>query len=167
MMTSATDRPLRSFYPVAIRRWCAVYARRWRIPVDDLVSVVFGGDIIPFPDYVQGRAGGIRNIAVLLDTFISADLQWNFWFRSNVCIPISPMCRLRWSDCLDELQDELLTLRDAHSHVLHAGADPSSVLKLFQPRIMFKKLEHGWVVTHISDLPLSSGPPPAALIPSA
>jgi hypothetical protein len=183
-MASATDRPLRSVYPVAVRRWCAVYARRWCIPLDDLVSVVIGSDIIPFPAEVQARAVRSRDIAELLDAFIPAKLQWNFWYRPSVCNSIAPMCRLGWSgDCLEELQGELRELREVHSQTApKANTDPLSVLKLFKPATMFKRLERGYAVTHVvlehkpvrheplefapgDFAPLAMGPPPGALTP--
>jgi len=151
MMDSATDRSLRSVYPLsATRRWCTAYARRWCIPNDELACVVIGPDIIPFPPDVQARADRVRDIAELLDSFILSELQWNFWYRPSICNPTSPMCRLGWSGtCLEELQGELRVLREKHSRAAPTNVDPLSVLKLFKPATMFKRLERGYAVTHV------------------
>lgn len=150
MMASAADRPSRSVYPGGVRRWCTAYARRWRVPLDELVYVIVGGEIIPFSSEVQARAVQVRDIAELLDAFIPAELQWNYWYRPSICNALAPMCRLGWfRTCLNEFQSELRAIHETHSQTASASTDTLSVLKLFKPATMFMRLERGCAVTHV------------------
>lgn len=182
-MATSSDRPLRSVYRAGIRRWCAAYAQRWGVPVEELVSLIAGGEIIPYPPEVQARAVRIRCVAERLDALMPAELQWNFWYRPSVCNSVSPMCRLGWTkNCLEEIEGELQSLQERFSEIAPVDADPPPVLRLFKPATMFKRLERGFAVTHVvcehkprryqplefapeDHAPLVSGPPGCALVP--
>lgn len=129
---------------IRLKYWAKVYSTRWRLDYADLLSELYGPDVVPLPSELRLRIELLHEIGKALDALVSRDDQWAYWSKP-LPSEIAPRDLLRscWpAGCLtailDDLHQRIVMLDIAERKV---GRDPDAISRFVEETIALASKE--------------------------
>ncbi len=123
---------------IRLKHWAKIYSARWRLDYGDLLSEVYGPDVLPLPTELRNRVELLHEIAKALDQLTPRDDQWEYW-RMPLPNGLAPQDLLRCSwpnGCLmvilDDLLQKVVFMEIAQRKV---GCDPDAIVRFLEETI--------------------------------